>query len=181
MTSRGYDSRALRYAESSARGLGPHQRLGHSSIFFTVTMASQGVKLRNRLHKNWCNSRQRLSSGKYAMPAPSISNKVPDEVILRSLEDLGLLEDVANTGFEALTGGVSSDIWKVSTAGLVLCVKRALLKLKVEANWFAPVEQNRYEVAWYQVANEKVPGSAPRILAYDDKAMLRGGSVKLDR
>ncbi len=106
------------------------------------------------------------------MPAPSIDNGVPDEEILRSLKDLGLLEDVASARFEAMTGGVSSDIWKISTDRRVLCVKRALPKLKVEADWFAPVERIRYEVAWYQVANEKVPGSAPRIVAFDDKAML---------
>lgn len=106
------------------------------------------------------------------MPAPSIDTPLPDEAILQSLKGLGLLDDAANASFEAMTGGVSSDIWKVSTDGRVYCVKRALPKLKVAADWFAPVERSRYEVAWYQVANDKVPGSAPGILAYDDKAML---------
>lgn len=106
------------------------------------------------------------------MPASSLDKGIPDEEVLGSLMGLGLLDKPASARFQALTGGVSSDIWKVETAGRVLCVKRALAKLKVEADWFAPVERSRYEVAWYRVANEKVPGSAPRILAYDDKAML---------
>lgn len=92
--------------------------------------------------------------------------------MLRSLQDLGLLDDIDSAEFEVLTGGVSSDIWKVYADGRSYCVKRALAKLKVEADWFAPVERNRYEVAWYRIANDLVPGSAPRILAHDDEAML---------
>ncbi len=92
--------------------------------------------------------------------------------MLRSLQGHGLLEDVEGASFEVLTGGVSSDIWKVSADGRVYCVKRALPKLKVAADWFAPVERNRFEVAWYRIANRIMPGSAPRILAHDDEAML---------
>ena len=54
--------------------------------------------------------------------------------------------------------GVSSDIWRVSLpdrAGTVhlVCIKRALAKLKVEADWQVPVERNAYEVcvAWFKV------------------------------
>jgi len=79
---------------------------------------------------------------------------------------------VCGVTFEPLTGGVSSDIWKVTAGGEVFCVKRALSKLKVEADWHAPIERNLYEVAWYRTANEKVPGSAPRILAHDETLML---------
>lgn len=92
--------------------------------------------------------------------------------MLQSLLNLGLLAGVEDAEFEALTGGVSSDIWKVRADGRCFCVKRALAKLKVEADWFAPVERNRYEVAWYRIANDLVPGSAPRIIAHDDAAML---------
>ncbi len=92
--------------------------------------------------------------------------------MLQSLLNLGLLAGVEDAEFEALTGGVSFDIWKVRADGRCFCVKRALAKLKVEADWFAPVERNRYEVAWYRIANDLVPGSAPRIIAHDDAAML---------
>lgn len=96
----------------------------------------------------------------------------PDAEMLKSLQSHGLLDDAERASFEMLTGGVSSDIWKVNTDGRVYCVKRALSKLKVQADWFAPVERNRYEVAWYQIANSIISGSAPRILAHDDNAML---------
>ena len=106
------------------------------------------------------------------MPAAHSDKLTPDPEMLRSLKRHGLLENIEEAGFEVLTGGVSSDIWKVSTDGHVYCVKRALSKLKVAADWFAPVERNRYEVAWYRIANRVVPGAAPRILAHDDEAML---------
>ena len=96
----------------------------------------------------------------------------PDPEIIESLMRLGLLKDVDEAKFEALTGGVSSDIWRVETAEKTYCVKRALAKLKVEADWFAPVERNRYEVAWYRIANQFAPQSAPAILAHDEEKML---------
>lgn len=96
----------------------------------------------------------------------------PDDEMLRSLQSLGVLGDPAGARFEMLTGGVSSDIWKVEVGKNSYCVKRALSRLKVEADWFAPVERNQFEVAWYEIANACVPGSAPRILAHDADAML---------
>lgn len=73
---------------------------------------------------------------------------------------------------EPLTGGVSSDIWKVETDSRVICVKRPLAKLKVDADWRAPVERNKFEVAWYRIADGIVPGSAPEILFHDETNML---------
>lgn len=106
------------------------------------------------------------------MPTANPEHPTPDDEMLRSLQRCGLIDDHSGARFERLTGGVSSDIWKVSTSERVFCVKRALPKLKVQADWFAPIERNRYEVAWYRVANEIAPGSAPRILAHDDETML---------
>ncbi len=68
----------------------------------------------------------------------------------------------------ALTGGVSSDIWKVELRSGPVCVKRALPRLRVAQLWEAPVERNRYEWRWMQVAARIAPGSAPRVLAHDD-------------
>ncbi len=97
---------------------------------------------------------------------------IPDQEIVKSLQGAGLLKSVETASFEALAGGVSSDIWRVETAERVYCVKRALSKLNVQADWFAPVERNLFEVAWYQVANEIVPGSAPHVITHDEIAML---------
>jgi aminoglycoside phosphotransferase (APT) family kinase protein len=69
---------------------------------------------------------------------------------------------------EALSGGVSSEIWKVGNA----CVKRALPRLRVAQVWEAPVERNRYERMWLEAAAAAAPGAAPRVLAADDDAGL---------
>jgi 5-methylthioribose kinase len=96
----------------------------------------------------------------------------PDATLIAALVRAALIEDSASTIFEALAGGVSSDIWKVTTPERRFCVKRALPKLKVAADWHAPLERNRYEVAWTRIAREIVPGSAPEILHHDDAEML---------
>lgn len=71
-----------------------------------------------------------------------------------------------------LTGGVSSRIWKVEGGGKAFCVKQALGRLKVEAQWCAPVERNGFEVRWYEVAGRVAPGSAPRVWWHDDERMF---------
>lgn len=65
---------------------------------------------------------------------------------------------------EPLTGGVSSDIWRIDTGQGPICAKRALPRLRVAADWRAPIERNAYEARWMQVAAEAAPGSAPRVL-----------------
>lgn len=67
-----------------------------------------------------------------------------------------------------LTGGVSSDIWRVDLPDGPICVKRALAKLKVEADWQVPVERNRYEIAWLETVSEIAPSAAPRLLGRSD-------------
>ncbi len=96
----------------------------------------------------------------------------PDERMIKVLQGAGLVNDVRDASFEVLTGGVSSDIWKVTTPALTFCVKRALPKLKVEADWQAPVERNRFEVAWYRIAHSIVPEAVPEILFHDENEML---------
>jgi aminoglycoside phosphotransferase (APT) family kinase protein len=87
---------------------------------------------------------------------------LPDTFV-QALRELGLAGASPLTG-EPLTGGVSSDIWRVDTDQGPLCVKRALPTLRVAALWQAPIERNRFEARWMQVAAEAVPGSAPRVL-----------------
>ena len=71
-----------------------------------------------------------------------------------------------------LTGGVSSDIWKVELRSGPVCVKRALPRLRVAQLWEAPVERNRYEWRWMQAAARIAPGSAPRVLAHDEAGLF---------
>ena len=56
-----------------------------------------------------------------------------------------------------MTGGVSSDIYRADLPRRVICIKRALPKLKVAADWHAPVIRGRYEVEWMRVAAAIVP------------------------
>src|SRR5512145_1125989 len=69
-----------------------------------------------------------------------------------ALARLGLLHGDETPGFTRLGGGVSSDIWRIDLVRGPVCVKRALPKLRVEQDWFAPVERNAYEAAWMRFA-----------------------------
>ena len=94
----------------------------------------------------------------------------PDDELVASLREAGLIDDSA--AYERLTGGISSDIWKVTTPDGSFCVKRALPQLAVEVEWQVPVERNRFEVDWYRIADGIIPGAAPKVLAHDEAAML---------
>ena len=98
--------------------------------------------------------------------------EAPDPTLIHSLERAGLLRLDEAHGFERLVGGVSSDIWKVTTSERTFCVKRALSQLRVAANWQAPVERNQYEVAWFEVVQGILPDAVPSILYHDAQAML---------
>jgi hypothetical protein len=95
-------------------------------------------------------------------------NETPPAEILNALRRMHQLQRDGDTRGERLTGGVSSDIWRIDLPSGPICVKRALGKLRVEADWHAPVERNRYEARWMQRANAAVPGSAPRLLDIDE-------------
>ncbi len=84
----------------------------------------------------------------------------PPEAILDALRRMNLL---GATGGERLTGGVSSDIWRIDLPSGPICVKRALAKLRVAADWHAPVERNVFEARWMRHAD----GFAPRLLGQD--------------
>ena len=81
------------------------------------------------------------------------------------LQRAGLLQAGATCTIEALSGGVSSDISLVTVGARRFCVKRALAKLKVAADWRAPVERNRSEVDWMKTVARIVPAAVPEILA----------------
>ncbi len=89
-----------------------------------------------------------------------------------SLARLGLVDASSELRAERLTGGVSSDIWRIDLPSRSVCVKRALAKLKVQQDWHAPVERSLYEVAWMRIAAAAVPGAAPDVLAFDPDAKL---------
>jgi aminoglycoside phosphotransferase (APT) family kinase protein len=93
-------------------------------------------------------------------------DRLPDEVT-GALRRMGLLETAAVPAAERLAGGVSSDIWRVDLPSGSVCVKRALARLRVAADWRAPVERNLYEGRWMRRAATAAPGSAPVVLGHD--------------
>lgn len=93
-----------------------------------------------------------------------------DPSILAFLRKAGLIGAEETPSMVPLTGGVSSDIWKVETASGPICVKRALAQLKTEKVWHAPVERNAFEADWIRKASRIVPAAAPRLLAEDRDA-----------
>jgi len=93
----------------------------------------------------------------------------PPPELLHALRRMGLAVPEGIQG-EQLTGGVSSDIWRIALPGGDVCVKRALGKLKVAADWRAPVARNRYEAEWMRVAAAAAPGAVPRLLGQDEEA-----------
>jgi tRNA A-37 threonylcarbamoyl transferase component Bud32 len=108
---------------------------------------------------------------------PSAASSIGEETLPAELAlALGKLAIVRDAGqivaARRLTGGVSSDIWRVETLERMVCIKRALPRLKVAAIWEAPVERNRYERLWYLQANTICPGVAPQVLAYSDADSL---------
>ncbi|GJD49982.1 Methylthioribose kinase [Methylobacterium crusticola] len=99
--------------------------------------------------------------------------RVPDDHALAPvLRRLGLIAPAEPFAVEPLAGGVSSDIVRVTAAGRSFAVKRALPKLKVAAEWHAPVARNGYEVAWLREAAAIVPGAVPEVLGHDPASGL---------
>lgn len=92
--------------------------------------------------------------------------------VLDALRRMELISDGEQPALIPLTGGVSSLIVKVETARGALCVKQALPRLKVAAEWRAPVERNCAEVAWLKLAAALRPHMVPRILGEDGDARL---------
>jgi len=92
--------------------------------------------------------------------------------LLAALGRMGLLSPGETPRVTPLIGGVSSDILRVDLVRGAVCVKRALPKLRVQADWRAPVERNRWEVQWLRVAGDIVPGATPSVLAEDSSCGL---------
>ncbi|MBP8306797.1 MAG: aminoglycoside phosphotransferase family protein [Burkholderiaceae bacterium] len=84
-----------------------------------------------------------------------------------ALRRMSLIAPDETPELEPLTGGVSSLIVLAHTRRGPVCVKSALARLKVAAEWLAPVERNTAEVAWMRLAAGIVPDSVPAILGED--------------
>lgn len=92
--------------------------------------------------------------------------------IVDFLKRAGFLPPDAPAALHPLTGGVSSDVFRLETPGGPFCVKRALATLRVAAHWEAPVERSGFEVAWLRTARKFVGEAVPEVLFYDAAANL---------
>jgi aminoglycoside phosphotransferase (APT) family kinase protein len=94
----------------------------------------------------------------------------PDPAIVDFVVRSGLAPGGSAVRFARLPGGVSSDIWLGQTGGRSFCVKRALPRLRVAADWLAPIERNSKEAAWIKAVSEFLPEAVPALLAEDAEA-----------
>jgi len=85
----------------------------------------------------------------------------PPSAFTELLVGAGLASPSEPIAFTPLTGGVSSDIWLAESKTAKVCIKRALSKLKVPGDWFAPVERNAFEVAWMETGLADRTGLLP--------------------
>jgi aminoglycoside phosphotransferase (APT) family kinase protein len=83
------------------------------------------------------------------------------------LVDQGLARPGEAQRWTTLSGGVSSDIWRVDLPGRTICVKRALAKLRVKDDWRAPTGRTLHEWRWFETARRWRPDAAPEPLAID--------------
>lgn len=68
----------------------------------------------------------------------------------------------------ALSGGVSSGIYRVELRSGSYCLKQALPRLKVAKEWNVPVERVFSEIDWLKTVHRIIPGHVPQVLGQDD-------------
>jgi aminoglycoside phosphotransferase (APT) family kinase protein len=98
-----------------------------------------------------------------------VSHAQPDPAFRQVVADL-LATPPDRLHFAPLTGGVSSDIWRVDTETHTFCAKRALPRLRVSALWEAPVSRNTEEVRWLRTVRQWVGEQAAEVIANDEAA-----------
>ena len=80
---------------------------------------------------------------------------------------MGLTHEGKEAVLTPLVGGVSCDVYRADLGDRIVVVKRALPKLRVEADWRAPPERSESEVAWIRLVAGINPAWVPQILGED--------------
>jgi aminoglycoside phosphotransferase (APT) family kinase protein len=101
-----------------------------------------------------------------------MSEPLTPDAIFEMARRIGLLSEPEPFACEPLSGGVSSDIWRITIGGREYCLKRALPRLKVAQLWEAPVSRNRFEWKWFQTAGAICRDCVPHLVAHDEHAGL---------
>ena len=87
-----------------------------------------------------------------------------DTDIIEALRAGGFLREGQIPDLQPLAGGISSDVFQLQTPHGPVCVKRALPKLRVAADWYAPVERSHYEVEWLRTVRPFAGEAVPTVL-----------------
>jgi len=71
---------------------------------------------------------------------------------------------------QPLTGGVSSDVWRVRlSSGESVVVKRAVERLRVAAHWVVPLARNAFETRYLKAVSKIVPAFVPKVVVADER------------
>jgi aminoglycoside phosphotransferase (APT) family kinase protein len=105
-------------------------------------------------------------------PLDSRDSALDPQAVCATMRRMDLVPDGERCVCEPLSGGVSSDIWKVMIGGERYCLKRALPRLKVAQLWEAPVARNAFEWHWLKLAGTICPDAVPKLVAHDPQAGL---------
>jgi 5-methylthioribose kinase len=98
----------------------------------------------------------------------SVEPKPEDkDMLAASLQRMGLIAAGQSFAATALSGGVSCDVWHVKAPNGEMIVKRALPRLRVEAEWKAPAERASAEADWFRLIAEFDPRIVPDVLGED--------------
>jgi 5-methylthioribose kinase len=100
-------------------------------------------------------------SGKF-LPDKKPSVKLPPR-INEELKSAGIISEQTDLHVEALAGGVSSEICKVTAGDCVFVIKQALSQLKVASEWLADTDRNKTEVAYLRYVGEIYPKAVPEV------------------
>ncbi len=87
--------------------------------------------------------------------------------LLPFLKNIGIADNDSELKLTALSGGVSSDIYRLDIDGKAYCLKQALPKLKVEADWHVDTGRSYYEAEWLRFAHSVDNSCVPEVIAYD--------------
>jgi 5-methylthioribose kinase len=111
-----------------------------------------------------------MSTADKPLPAAFKDLASDHEAIKQILSNLSLAQEGENITVTALTGGVSSNIFQITTKDAQYCLKQALPQLKVAKQWLAPVDRVFAEIAWLQTAAMIAPEAVPHVLGVDQES-----------